>query len=212
MAAAPFSIVSGGSFNLTANQSQTVTVRITPTSSQTISGSAVVSSNAGTATITLTGQGAPCTFTLSATSTQVATAGGPDSVSVSTVSGCSWMAVSNVPWITITGGSSGSGNGTVSYTVEANPAASARTGTLTIAGQTFTVTQAGASCTYTISPTANPAVSAAGGSGTVSVSTTPTTGCSWTAVSNDPWITIISGESGSGNGTGELHGGSQSRG
>ncbi len=92
--------------------------------------------------MTLNGQGATCSFTLSSGSTQFATPGGPGSVSVSAASGCSWTAVSNVPWITITAGSSGSGNGTVSYTVAANTSTTSRTGTLTIAGQTVTVTQA----------------------------------------------------------------------
>ena len=46
-------------------------------------------------------------------------------------------------WFTVTGGSSGTGNGTVSYTVAANTSTSPRTGTLTIAGLTATVTQAG---------------------------------------------------------------------
>ena len=55
-------------------------------------------------------------------------------------------------WITVTGGGSGTGNGTVTYTVAANTSASPRTGTLTIAGRTVTVTQAGA-CTYTVAPT-----------------------------------------------------------
>ena len=41
------------------------------------------------------------------------------------------------------GGSSGTGNGTVSFTVAANTSTSPRTGTLTIAGHTATVTQAG---------------------------------------------------------------------
>ena len=58
-------------------------------------------------------------------------------------SSCSWAAESNSPWIRITAGSSGSGNGSVSYAVTANPNPNARTGTLTIAGWTFTVTQAG---------------------------------------------------------------------
>ena len=59
-------------------------------------------------------------------------------------SGCSWAAVSNSSWIRITAGSSGSGNGSVSYAVTANPNPNARTGTLSIGGWTFTVTQAGA--------------------------------------------------------------------
>jgi hypothetical protein len=58
-------------------------------------------------------------------------------------SGCSWTAVSNVSWITIVSGKSGTGNGTVKYSVSQNTATASRTGTLTIGGQTFTVTQSG---------------------------------------------------------------------
>ena len=47
-------------------------------------------------------------------------------------------------WVTITSGSSGTGNGAVSYTVQANMSSTARTGTLTIAGQTYVITQSGA--------------------------------------------------------------------
>ena len=53
----------------------------------------------------------------------------------------------------ITSGSGGTGNGTVAYAVAANPSTSARTGTLTIAGQTLTVTQPGIICTPPAAPT-----------------------------------------------------------
>ena len=53
-----------------------------------------------------------------------------------------WAANSNVSWITVTGGSPGAGNGTVTYAVAANSGLQ-RVGTMTIAGLTFTVTQAG---------------------------------------------------------------------
>ena len=53
-----------------------------------------------------------------------------------------WM-VSDVPWINITSGSGGADDGIVSYNVTANTSSSVRSGTITIAGQTFTVTQAG---------------------------------------------------------------------
>jgi len=43
--------------------------------------------------------------------------------------------------VSITSGASGSGNGTVYYTVEANTVPTARTATLTIAGQTYKVSQ-----------------------------------------------------------------------
>ena len=45
-------------------------------------------------------------------------------------------------WIAVTSGS-GSGNGTVSLAVAPNPTASPRTGTVSVEGQVFTVTQAG---------------------------------------------------------------------
>ena len=81
------------------------------------------------------------TYSLSPTSQTFASTGGTGSVSVTSSSGCSWTATSNVSWITITSGSSGTGNGTVAFTVAANTGTSQRTGTMAIAGQTFTVTQ-----------------------------------------------------------------------
>ena len=132
------------------------------------------------------------------TSATFGASGGSGSVNVTAPSGCRWT-VSNVPsWITITWGSSGSGNGTVYYTVAANTSTSSRSATLTIAGQSFTVSQSGVSCTYSIYPT-SASFGAGGGSGSVNV--TAPSGCGWT-VSNVPsWITITWGSSGSGNGT-----------
>jgi hypothetical protein len=83
-----------------------------------------------------------CTYSISPTSQSFNSSGGTGSVDVTTQSGCSWTAISNVSWITITSGSSGTGNGTVNYSVSTNTG-SQRTGTITIAGETFTVTQEG---------------------------------------------------------------------
>ena len=80
----------------------------------------------------------PCSYALNPTSQNFAAAGGNGSASVTAGTGCAWTAVSNANWITTT--SSGSGNGTVNFTVAANTGA-ARTGTITVQGQTFTVTQ-----------------------------------------------------------------------
>jgi hypothetical protein len=121
-------------------------------------------------------------------------------VNVTAGVGCTWTATSNAPWITITGGATGSGNGAVAFSVAANTGA-LRTGTITIAGQTFTVTQAAApppACAYSIAP-ATQNIDATGGVGSVAITTTA--GCAWTATSNAPWITINSAASGSGNGT-----------
>ena len=87
---------------------------------------------------------ASCSFGLASTSRAFPTsAASSGSVNVTTGGTCSWAAVSNHAWITITGGSSVTGNGTVSYSVGENTGAKRRTGTITIAGQTFTVTQEG---------------------------------------------------------------------
>ena len=64
-------------------------------------------------------------------------------VNVTTASGCAWTAVSDAPWITVTQGGSGSGNGTVRLSVAANALPEARTGTVRVAEVIVTVTQAG---------------------------------------------------------------------
>ena len=78
---------------------------------------------------------------ISPSSVSVDEDGGSGSVSVSTGSGCSWTASSNDGWIAVTSGSSGSGSGSVGYRVNENKGKKARTGTVTIAGRTFTVSQ-----------------------------------------------------------------------
>jgi M6 family metalloprotease-like protein len=91
-----------------------------------------------------------CTYTLSASSAAPPAIAINGSVVVTALTGCAWTATSNAAWLSITSGSSGSGNGTVLYSVAANSSASSRTGTLTIAGNTFTVTQSGASSTASL--------------------------------------------------------------
>jgi len=84
-----------------------------------------------------------CLFDLSATEAPAEATGGPNTVTVTaSMATCSWTAVSSVPWITITAGASGTGSGQVSYTVAPNTGASALSGALTIAGLTYTVTEA----------------------------------------------------------------------
>jgi hypothetical protein len=136
-----------------------------------------------------------CTYSISSSGDNVPVGDGTGTVGVSTMSTCPWTAESNASWITITSGATGTGNGSVSYRFASNVGA-ARTGTLTIAGRTFTVAQA--ACSYSISPGSDN-VSANDGAGTTSVSTTST--CAWTAASNASWITVASGATGTGNGT-----------
>jgi hypothetical protein len=62
---------------------------------------------------------------------------------VRTASLCPWIAWSNADWITITDGHLGIGPGEVEYRVDRNPSRSGRTGTITAAGETFTIRQRG---------------------------------------------------------------------
>jgi hypothetical protein len=79
------------------------------------------------------------TLTLSAPGQSFNASGGAGSVGIA---GCgAWTAVSNDNWITITSPTSGIGNGTVTYSVAANPTYYLRSGALTIGGKTFNLSQ-----------------------------------------------------------------------
>ena len=65
-----------------------------------------------------------------------------DSVSVTAPGACLWSAGSNADWITVTGGLSGSGNGSVTYSLSANTGAMPRTSGIAIGRQNVTITQA----------------------------------------------------------------------
>jgi hypothetical protein len=64
------------------------------------------------------------------------------SLSVSARAGCSWTSSREGDWITITSGTTGNGNGQVSYTVSANTGL-VRTGQIVAAGRSIPVTQPG---------------------------------------------------------------------
>jgi hypothetical protein len=68
--------------------------------------------------------------------------GGNGNVLVIVTGACTWTATSDVDWITITAGASGTGNGLVQFVAAPNTGP-ARTGTLTIAGRRYQVTEAG---------------------------------------------------------------------
>jgi uncharacterized repeat protein (TIGR01451 family) len=141
-----------------------------------------------------------CAFSLASTSTSVPATGGTGNVTfTATASDCAWTAASNASFVSISSATSGTGNGGVTFSVTANPSSAARSGTLTIGGQTFTVNQSRLGCSFTLA-SSSASVSASSGTGGVSF-TGAASDCAWTATSNVDWITITSGSSGSGNGT-----------
>lgn len=210
-----FSIATGTCASLSptiaAGSSCTISATFSPTSEGVKSTTLNIASNDPdtlSLEVSLTGTGVAqtCTFTLLPSNKSFAYKGASSAVKIkATGTGCSWTATSNNSWITIKSGSTGSGKtGSVSYSISTNTSSSQRTGTMTVAGQTFTVTQAGVPCKYAISPTSSkPVLSTNGGTGSLTVTPTPSD-CSWTAdvYSNaESWITVTEGSSGTGTGT-----------
>ena len=141
----------------------------------------------------------PCSYTLSPANRTIGSEGGTGVVTVSTRAECEWTAASSTGWVSITGGSAGKGPGSVSYSVAPNPDESSRTGTIAIAGLSFSIVEEGrAPCTFDVTPRQQSFV-ANGGNGTVAV--VAASSCSWTATTTTEWITIVSGSTGQGNGT-----------
>jgi trimeric autotransporter adhesin len=136
---------------------------------------------------------AACTFAISPERRDVDAGGGEFDVSVSTAAGCSWTASSEAPWLTVRDG----GNGSVRVSVGVNSGA-ARTGTATIAGRTLTVNQRAAQrCEYNVRPRD---IKIDADAQIVRIEVRTASQCSWTAVVNDPWMRIVWGASGSGDG------------
>ena len=149
----------------------------------------------GTQTLTVMQDGV-CTYTVQPTSQSVPAAAGARTVTVGGGQGCPWTSTSNVAWMTVTSGGSGSGPGAVGFDVALNTGPE-RSGALTVAGRTATVTQA-SGCVYSISPLEH-VLGQFGDTRTVSVSSQA--GCPWDASTDSPsWITILSGASGAGDG------------
>ncbi len=86
----------------------------------------------------------PCTYAISPGGLTFAAAGGSGTVNVTAGPSCAWTASSSLGWVTITAPASGSGNGSVSFTVAQNTG-NQRAGTITIAGLNFAVQQVSAS-------------------------------------------------------------------
>ncbi len=93
-------------------------------------------------------QASSCFLSISPSLGSFTSSGGTSIISVTaTTSSCAWTASENLSWVSLSS-TSGSGNGAISVTVSANTGA-ARTGSVTIAGKTYTISQAApvAGCT-----------------------------------------------------------------
>ena len=94
-------------------------------------------------------EGQACVTSLGPTSQNFPASGGAGSFTVTAPGGCNWTSVPSSSFVTITSGSSGAGNGTVSFSVASNNGPQ-RTATIIVGGKIFNITQsAGGSCATT---------------------------------------------------------------
>ena len=112
-----------------------------------------------------------------------------------------WSVTPNNSWISVVDGGNGQGGDLVTIAIAENPSYKARTGTVTIGIETFTVTQQGRpteALSFNVSPTASTA-SVEGANGLVAITATPD--LPWTATSGANWLTVYAATAtGAGNG------------
>ena len=166
-----------------------------------------------TGVITVTGGGNTLTFTvkqagrptpkltLGASSASLgATGTGGSGKTVAVEANLKWTAKSQDSWIKVTGGASGSGNGTVTYYVGLSMDPGTRSGSITVEGggmtRSFTVHQKGPDPSLSLG-SASRTFAASGGTGK---ELKVTGNVSWTAKSSASWLTVRKG-SGKGGGT-----------
>lgn len=178
------------------------------TGNGSVSFTTAANSGAGarSAVLTVAGQnivinqnGATCAYSLQSPSANLPSGGGPGNAGVVAAAGCPFTASSNVPWARITSGTPASGTGDVGYSVDQNTTGALRSGSLTIAGITFPVTQAAAACVVTLG---TPGFSAGefGGASSFTYTTSVST-CTPAIQSFSSWVTVTSTTKVGANGT-----------
>jgi Putative binding domain, N-terminal len=127
----------------------------------------------------------PCVFTVAPTSVSYTSTGGGGSVTITAGATCNAWSASNLnAWLT-PAAASGTGSGTVTFTASANSGA-ARSGTVTVAGQTVSVSQAAAPpCAFTVSPTSL-SYTSSGGQAAVTIAAGTT--CAWSVTEDARWL------------------------
>lgn len=112
-----------------------------------------------------------------------------------------WSVTPNNSWLSVVDAGNGQGGDLVSIAIAENPSYKARTGTVTIGTETFTVTQQGrptAALSFAVSP-ANSTASVEGANGIITVTATPD--LPWAATSGANWLTVYAATAnGAGNG------------
>lgn len=120
----------------------TINYTIAPNSSQRARLDGLITiTGTTTSTYAIRQVGSTCTYSLSRQSQYFNVGGGSSSLTVTTQSNCTWNVSNPASWVSIDSGASGTGSGTVSYTVAPNASGTVRFVNITIGGQTFTISQ-----------------------------------------------------------------------
>ncbi len=132
--------------SIAASSSCSFSISFVPTAAGIRTASLLLTLSAGITpqAISLNGAGMAqaCVSSITPASQLYAAAGASDSVTVTAANNCQWSSISNVDWIVINSGA-GTGSGTVQFSVSPNTTAQPRSGTITLANQTETITQMG---------------------------------------------------------------------
>lgn len=148
----PMAVLASSSITLTVSVGTAAGSALTNTATVSVAGDTNNTNNiANDATVVIN-----CTYTVSPTEqrfSELARTG--NNTSVTAAAGCKWAASSNSSWMLVTAGDSGTGNGTIGYSVTANTGESQRTGAITLKNHNLQdvgnliVTQAGTHVIHT---------------------------------------------------------------
>jgi Viral BACON domain len=160
--------------------------------------SAITMACGSTSTSTVAGPSpVKCQVTASNATPAFEATGGTGAVSVQAARECTWSAAAQAGWIAITPPTEGQGDGTLRYSVQANPAGTPRQGGINLNGQMVEVSQRGAPCVFTVSRSS---VEIPAEQTVFEVELRGPIGCTWSASSEAPWLTLAAGAQGSGPG------------
>jgi hypothetical protein len=105
---------------------------------------------------------------------------------------------SDAPWIVFPQEPHGQGEGSVRFTIVPNGDPASRVAPISVNEQRMQISQAGRPCELRLSST-HESLTAAGGQRTVGVEASSGQ-CNWAATADVPWITVLEGQTGAGNG------------
>jgi hypothetical protein len=138
-----------------------------------------------------------CGVSVSGGSSPIPAGGGNGTLTITVDRECAWTARSESSWISLAS-AQGQGPASITFSVQPNPNASNRRGSVAVEQQKVEIAQEAAPCRFSVSPSS---VDAAAAGGAVSIGVSAPGGCSWTAQSTAPWLSV---EPGSGQGAGTV--------